>query len=77
MPEGGRRPAVASLVLVATVLACFWLGTYTEASSAPSIAVGVLPMMRHAPTWTIPTAFAVGLVGAALAFLIYRLRDSR
>jgi hypothetical protein len=81
------RPAIAGLVLLASVLACAWIGAYTVRPGDHSVQIAcrthctphvvfhlrqTLP--RETPPWTTPAAVAVGLVGAALALAIYRLR---
>ncbi len=73
----GRRPAVASLVLLPTFLICLWIGTYTEAVATGGGANPRLPqlgpaMLHVTPGWAIPAAVAVGVAGAALAGLTYR-----
>jgi hypothetical protein len=74
---GAGQLAVAGSVLVATFLVCLGIGTYTEAP-APTLAIGLLPVMRHTPAWATPAAIAVGLGGALFAFLIiYRPRERR
>jgi hypothetical protein len=84
-----RRPAVASLVLVGTVLVCLWIGTYTvPPGNTAWIACGTrctprtVVHLEHSlgpqtPHWAIPVAIAVGIGGAALSLLIYRPRPIR
>lgn len=74
---GARHQVIAALVLVATSLACFWLATYTD-SSFPGGKIGViLPVGRYTPDWAVALAVAIGLVGAAVALLIYRPHANR
>ncbi|MFL5942908.1 MAG: hypothetical protein ACJ75L_06555 [Gaiellaceae bacterium] len=83
------RPAVAGLVVVATLLVCLWIATYT----APPVACGthctpqIVAHLRQDrqwrvkmlsdSNWAIPLAIGVGGAGAALTLLIYRQRRIR
>jgi hypothetical protein len=71
-----RRATVAGLLLVGTFVLCLWLGNYKDKgwSYPASERVGLsIPAGVHAPApWAVPVAIAVGVVGATLAFLIFR-----
>ena len=64
----GTRAALAGLVLLATFLACLWMGTYQEVHA---VGFGLIAY-RYTPDWIVPLAVAVGVGGTLLAFLIYR-----
>jgi hypothetical protein len=80
-------PVIAGLVLLASVLACVWIGAYTVRAGDHAVQIAcrthctpqvvfhlrqTLP--RETPLWATASAVAIGLGGAALALAIYRSR---
>jgi hypothetical protein len=76
----GLRRLAASLLLVAALVAAFAIGGYKELDTHVTLPGGEQAQavrslgVEVTPTWTIPVAVAVGILGLAAAVLMYRGR---
>ena len=75
------RRFAAGLLIVAAVLAALWIGSYKQldthvgGQAVVTREVAKKFGLEMTPAWAIPVAVTVGVLGLALALLIYRGRN--
>jgi hypothetical protein len=77
VPRNNLGRFFASVVLVATVVLCLWLATYTEwhqAPMGPRTSQGLPGAFPSTPDWATPAAVVLGVGGGLVALLIFRPR---
>jgi hypothetical protein len=76
----GLRRLAASLVVVAAFLGAFAIGSYKELDTQVTLPGGEQAQVVRrlgvevTPAWAVPVAVAVGILGLAVAALVYRGR---
>lgn len=74
------RRLSASVLVVAAFLGALWIGSYKQLNTHVGGQIVTRDVARKfgleaTPAWAIPVAVAVGVLGLALAVLIYRGRS--